>query len=175
MFSMQGLAYRRIADTAAGNLIYVLDSDGSQLALCIEHPPTQPGANARHVALRLCCKTNHGPMPLIDTGVSRCIDWGVRPTIRWNHPLEHLPRNSQQQLDTGYLLLVGDKPAITSYYNGGRGDTVYWDLLTGSPVEPGQDDFILLTNWTLGAMTADQSFLPLLSYPKDYRRATVAR
>jgi hypothetical protein len=168
MLPIEGLAYRRIADVKVGNLIYVVDSDRIDLAICIEHPPGATGGNPRNAALRFLGNTRHGRMPIVDTGGHHCIDWGRRPKVRWEHPITLLPRSTAQPAAVGYILLVGEMPAISSHYGDGRGERMYWNLLSGKPIDPGTADFIILAKWALGAEAADGSFLPLACYPNDY-------
>ena len=172
MFSVGDLAYRRVADAKVGNLIYVIDNDGTDLVLCIEHPGgAAAGGKPYKAALRLRGKTRIGRMPIVDTGTSHCIDLGVAPIVRWQHPLTLLPRGAPQQVDVGYIILVGDEPGISSHYADGRGERMYWGVFTGKPVVPGAADFILLTEWTLGAKSADGALAPLISYPDDFGKA----
>jgi hypothetical protein len=169
MLSIGSLAYRRVADAKVGNLIYVLDPDGLDLALCIEHPGGATGGKPYNAALRLLGKTRLGRMPIVDTGVSNCIDWGQPAVVRWQHPLTLLRQSAPP--DAGYIILVGDIPAISSHYADGRGDRMYWEVLTGKPVAPGAADYILLAKWILGATSTEGSFLPLASYPDDFGRS----
>jgi hypothetical protein len=167
MLPIDGLAYRRTADVAIGNLIYAI-GDTAELGICIGHPPGTAGGQITKAVLRLGGTTKHGRMPIVDTGISRCIDWGRRPEVRWTHPISLAPRNSQVPLAPGYLVLVGDRPSLSSQYTGGRGDTMYWNVLTGDAVTPGQSDFIFVTEWKLGVTGGDGHFVQLASYPDDY-------
>jgi len=109
-------------------------------------------------------------MPLTDVDVrnQRCIDWGVRPVVRWTHPLAAVARTQQVSPDPGYLVLIGDQPVLTSYYSSGAGDRQYWNLRTGEFLAPGESDFCIIAAWSLGASSADGKFVPLATYPDHY-------
>lgn len=169
MLSIEGLKYCPISEVPAGNLIYLLRDTGPAVALRVDHPGETSGtlyaaAVVLHDASEGC------RMPLTDTacGTLECIDWGVRPIVRWKHPLAMVARKKPVSPDPGYLVLVRNQVALTSYCTGGRGDRLYWDILTGAHVELGQSDFCFIAEWRLGVASADSSFVQLAAYPEDY-------
>jgi hypothetical protein len=170
MFPIDKLRYKRIADIPAGNLIYVFREAGLALALRVEHPPGSTGAVSFPAAVVLHDEAQGRRMPLTDPGLAnqRCIDWGVRPVVRWNHPLAIAPRGQRVSPDPGYLLLVGDEPVLSSFYTGGRGDRLHWNLVTGGYVDLGGRDFCIITAWSLGANSGEGTFVELAAYPRDY-------
>lgn len=171
MLPIDKLNYRPMAQVPAGNLIYVLRETGPTLALRVDHPPGATGTQPYPAAVVLLEAVGDSRVPVVDTGcrAQHCIDWGTRATVLWKHPIIAVARNSAERLAPGYLVLIGDQPAFSSFYPGGRGEPMYWNVLTGQRVEPGQFDFIFIAQWRLGVIAADGSFLPLADYPEAYR------
>ena len=142
-----------------------IDSEGLDVALCVEQ------ADKTRSALRLRGVTEANlAMPMVDPAshTANCIDWGMRPVIRWKHPLSLAPAGIGNEPPAGHLLLVGDKPALSSHYAGGHGKRMYWNVLNGESVTPGQADWVVITEWELGVSSGDCDFLLLCVYPKNY-------
>ena len=176
MLTFDALTFKSIDQIPAGNLIYVLrDKDAPTLALRIEHPAggSEPAPFA--AALILIDTVKERRMPLVDTThrTNRCIDWGVRPTLLWDPPLELSPRNEKPP-ETGYLLLAGEQLLITSLDAGGEGTKRYWDLKSGAAVELGGHPGVAIVKWRLGVAGSDGAFQQLAAYPKDYFPERVA-
>jgi hypothetical protein len=171
MLPIDKLSYRSIIDVPAGHLIYLLRPAGPVLALRLEHPGGSTGAPSYPAALVLRGIGNKRYMPLVDAGVSKqqhCLDWGMRALTLWKHPLELLAQHTKTELAPGYLIVVGDQTALCSYYAGGAGERMYWNVRTGTKVEPGKEPFAFIAGWRLGVSAADGSFLKLAAYPTDY-------
>lgn len=171
MLSMEGLSCGPVAGAKLGHLIYVFRDTGPAVAIRLEHPAgSAAGSEPYAVALVLHDEARGRRMPLVDRAcrAEMCVDWGVPPTVVWDHPLDLRPRHVVVTPDPGFLLLVGAQPSISSYYAGGRGDRMYWDLKTGQSVEPGQFEFVTIAKWKLGVMDTGGSFVQLAAYPDDY-------
>ena len=170
MLPMTGLSHRRVSEVRAGNLIYLLRQLGPELAIRVDHPPGAPGGQTFAAAVVLHDSVGRRRMTLVDGGCRAeiCIDWGISPTLLWEHPLDARPRTVEATPDPGYLVLTGDQLALTSYPAGGRGYRMYWNVYTGTAVEPGASDFAIIAHWRLGVTANDGSFLQLAEYPNDY-------
>lgn len=71
--------------------------------------------------------------------------------------------------------LRGHSGTLSSFFVGGRGERLYWDLATGALAEPDEADFIIITQWRLGAIGIDGKFVQVAAYPDDYQpRAPMA-
>ena len=171
MLQMESLSFRRLADIPAGHLMYVVSEEAPLLALRIEHP----GTTSFPAALILNGDAGDIRLPLVDATAAskRCVDLGSPPCMVWDHPLDIVSRNiNAPPLVPGYLLLFRDRFAIGSYYVGGGGYPMYWDLKTGTHIELDQKDFLLIFKWQLGLV--DQisgAFGRMLSYPGDYGKS----
>jgi hypothetical protein len=169
MLCADKLRFSRLNDIPSGNLIYVLRDNGPALALRVAHPPGVAGqAVAFPAAVILCDLAQGRRMPLTDPGLAnrRCIDWGVRPLVRWTHPLALSPG---VPVDPGYLVLTAQQLALTSHYVGGQGDRLHWNLLDGAYVVPNEAASCIIGAWTLGVEDANGAFVQLTKYPDDYQ------
>jgi len=172
MLRVDKIAFRRMADITAGNLITYDRSSVSMLGLRVDHPP-QDGIGSAFPAAGILRQPLPGDrfLPLIDRTAlnARCLDWGAPPEVRLD-PASIVTRRAQLTTPTaGFLIVVEDHVAIATYPTGGFGDRLFWDLRTGEYVDPGARDFCVVTGWALGSADGDGRFLPLLTYPNDYK------
>jgi len=170
MFPIDCLRYVRMGDVTPGNLIYLMRDSGPVVAIRVNHPKGETGRESYPAALVLHDSASGDPMPLTDPGCGNqhCIDWGVRSTVLWQHPLSVGQPNKRVRPDPGYMLLIGKQPVMTSYYTGGRGNLLHWDVLTGELIDPGESPYCVIAAWRMGAIARDGSFIQLARYPTDY-------
>jgi hypothetical protein len=170
LLSFEGLKYCPATDVPAGNLIYLLRaSEPPAIALRVDHPGGAAGT-PYPAAIVLRDASQEDRMPLIDPacGKQECVDLRQRATVRWKATLAVVARGTPVSPDPGYLILIQNQVAITSFYAGGRGERQHWDVKTGAHVEVGQNDFCFITAWRLGVNGGDGAFVQLAEYPEDY-------
>jgi hypothetical protein len=170
MLSVEGLKYCPVSDVTPGNLIYLLRNSDPMLALRVAHPGGTAGTPyAAAVVLRDISQGHRMPITDPACGTQECVDLGTRAIVRWKPTLAIVSRDKPVSPDPGYLVLIRNQLALTSYYAGGRGERLHWDIQTGAHVEVGQSDFCFITEWQLGAKGTEGSFVELAAYPGDYR------
>jgi hypothetical protein len=82
--------------------------------------------------------------------------------------LSVVPRTTREHLGVGYFLLTTDGPALSSLYVGGRGDLMYWNVSTGKQISIEYQEFIFVTQWSMGLPDTSGLFFPLLKFPDDF-------
>ena len=170
MIPTMDLKYSRMVDIPVGNLLYFLrGGQALALALCIEHPETS-GPGVVRLPLVLVGSAGSMRLPLVIGSArnARCIDLGIKASVMLAHPIAAVPRNTQQQLGPGYLLLSDTRLAVNSFYEGGLDNQAYWDVRQGHEYRIGADDFVFITQWELGVTARDGQFRRLVAYPQDY-------
>jgi hypothetical protein len=165
VLNLKTFACKTIDKVKPGNLIYLLGPSGPELALRVEHPgvgsdPSLPDAVVFHA------KAGDRIRPLTRGDMRRqlCVDTGRSPTLLWDPPLRVA---KDGDVDPGWICLTDRALLLTSYFYGGEGERIYWNLINGRREDPGAQ-FASIGQWKLGLTDVREQFVRLVAYPDDY-------
>jgi|SRR5580658_888187 hypothetical protein len=156
------LGYKLLGDIVPGHLIYV-DLGAGHLAVGMRLK--RSGGAAEALVFNYATRRNEVIHALLtNLGNQRCIDWGMRPTVCWHHPLKQEGHDYSQAAEPGIILLTRDRLALRTYYGHGQGEPLYFDLKNGEEVDP-EAEFTTIAEWSLGVQQVSGPFITLAAHP----------
>ena len=165
MLDLKNIACKTIDKIKPGNLIYLLGASEPELALRVAHPsmesdPPLPDAVVFHAPAGELRR----PLTRGDMRRNLCVDTGQSPILLWEPPLKLAKEGA---VDPGWICLTDRAQLLTSYYYGGAGERIYWNLSTGLREDLGVR-YASLSQWKLGLLDIRGRFVKLVGYPDDY-------